>query len=130
MCVCRIDQFPFLALLCPLLEFPDDGTIPRNSYVIVNRVVTKRTASGAPMRAPRRYTSNAPPPEGYVCDRCRGTGHYKANCPTADNPAYDAGFATPAGIPTSMTIQTSVEGGTIRLANGTIAILKTHQYVF
>lgn len=81
------------------------------------------------MRPPRRHAPNIPPPDGYVCDRCRGTGHFKANCPTLDNPAYDAGFATPAGIPTSMTIQASLESGTIRLANGTIASLKTQSYV-
>lgn len=81
------------------------------------------------MRPPRRHAPNIPPPENYVCDRCRGTGHYKANCPTIDNPAYDAGFATPAGIPTSMTVSASLESGTIRLANGTIASIKTHQYV-
>lgn len=72
---------------------------------------------------------NVPPPDNYVCDRCRGTGHYKANCPTLDNPAYDSGFATPAGIPTSMTQAASIEEGTIRLADGTIVALKTHEYV-
>ena len=81
------------------------------------------------MRQPRRPAPNVPPPENYVCDRCRGSGHYKANCPTIDNPAFDAGFATPAGIPSSMTVTASLESGTIRLANGTIAALKTHQYV-
>lgn len=110
-------------------EFADEASIPRNSYVIALRLIAKKTASGAPYRAPRRPMPNVPPPENYVCDRCRGTGHYKANCPTLDNPAYDSGFATPAGIPTSMTQAASLEEGTIRLADGSIAALKTHEYV-
>lgn len=112
-----------------LLVFGDDGVVPKNSFLIVYRGMQKKPT--IPTRLVRKPVHNVPPPDKYVCDRCRQSGHYKANCPTIGNPAYDQGFAAPLGIPSSMTrpVEAGAAGGTIRLPNGSLASLKTNAYV-
>jgi protein MPE1 len=42
------------------------------------------------------------PPPYYVCGRCQQGGHYKKDCPTNGDPAYDPKKIT-TGIPNSRT---------------------------
>jgi len=49
---------------------------------------------------PSEQTNRAPPPF-YVCHRCGGTGHWKQECPSLDNPDYIPVriLRAPTGIP-------------------------------
>lgn len=52
----------------------------------------EKRAANKPQR--QRFNLDEPlaiPHDGYVCDRCNKPGHYKRDCPTIGNAAYDGG---------------------------------------
>jgi protein MPE1 len=78
-------------------------------------------------------TGPSKPPPYYVCARCEQPGHWKKDCPTNGDPAYDQKkFAV--GIPTSrarvlkdQTGQTAGDG-VMRLTDGRLVLTAPAEY--
>lgn len=69
-----------------------------------------------------RGRPDGPPPPGYVCNRCCGTGHWISACPTNDDPEYEKRkIRQPLGIPLARLA--AHEDGTLLLPNGGAAQL-------
>ena len=76
----------------------------------------------------------AKPPPYYLCDRCKQAGHWKKDCPTIGDPAYDQ-KKTAVGIPISRTrVITEAEAanateGVMRLPDGRLVQCMPNEYV-
>ena len=74
------------------------------------------------------------PPPHFICNRCNIPGHWKRDCPTKDDPAYDPKKA-PVGIPMSRTkIITEEEAaasseGVMKLQDGRYVQCMPSEYV-
>eukprot|EP00960_Hanusia_phi_P058687 763953-Hanusia_phi.AAC.2 len=76
----------------------------------------------------------AKPPPYYLCDRCKQAGHWKKDCPTIGDPAYDQ-KKTAVGIPISRTrVITEAEAanateGVMRLPDGRLVQCMPNEFV-
>ncbi|XP_074331640.1 E3 ubiquitin ligase PQT3-like isoform X1 [Apium graveolens] len=66
------------------------------------------------------------PPPGYVCLRCKISGHFIQHCPTNGDPAFDIKrVKPPTGIPKSMLMATN--DGSYSLPSDVVAVLKPNE---
>ncbi|XP_024640376.1 E3 ubiquitin ligase PQT3-like isoform X2 [Medicago truncatula] len=69
------------------------------------------------------------PPEGYVCHRCKVSGHFIQHCPTNGDSTFDIKkVRQPTGIPRSMLMVNPQ--GSYALQNGSVAVLKPNEAAF
>ncbi|XP_019150253.1 PREDICTED: zinc finger CCCH domain-containing protein 18-like [Ipomoea nil] len=69
------------------------------------------------------------PPPGYVCHRCKVSGHFIQHCPTNGDPNFDIKrVKPPTGIPKSMLVTTP--DGSYALPSGASAVLKPNEAAF
>ncbi|AES99521.2 E3 ubiquitin ligase PQT3-like isoform X2 [Medicago truncatula] len=69
------------------------------------------------------------PPEGYVCHRCKVSGHFIQHCPTNGDATFDIKkLRQPTGIPRSMLMVNPQ--GSYALQNGSVAVLKPNEDAF
>ncbi|CAL0313751.1 unnamed protein product [Lupinus luteus] len=69
------------------------------------------------------------PPQGYVCHRCKVSGHFIQHCPTNGDPNFDVKkVKQPTGIPRSMLMVNPQ--GSYALPNGSVAVLKPNEAAF
>ncbi|KAF3448305.1 hypothetical protein FNV43_RR09018 [Rhamnella rubrinervis] len=69
------------------------------------------------------------PPEGYVCYRCRQTGHLIQHCPTNGDPDYDIKMVKqPTGVPKSMLRE--ITDGSYALRSGSVAVVEPNEAAF
>ncbi|AET00990.1 E3 ubiquitin ligase PQT3-like [Medicago truncatula] len=69
------------------------------------------------------------PPEGYVCHRCKVSGHFIQHCPTNGDATFDIKkLRQPTGIPRSMLMVNPQ--GSYALQNGSVAVLKPNEAAF
>ena len=73
-----------LALLEKALEAPEETAeqIAEREKRALNKPLRPRNNLDEPLAIPH---------DGYICDRCNKPGHYKRDCPTIGNAAYDGG---------------------------------------
>ncbi|KAE9597463.1 putative transcription factor interactor and regulator CCHC(Zn) family [Lupinus albus] len=69
------------------------------------------------------------PPQGYVCHRCKVSGHFIQHCPTNGDPNFDVKrVKQPTGIPRSMLMLNPQ--GSYAMPNGSVAVLKPNEAAF
>ncbi|XVF18338.1 hypothetical protein REPUB_Repub11eG0013000 [Reevesia pubescens] len=84
----------------------DFNSIPKNSIVNPSNTHCKgdKTNGGFKFLAVKGFGKTKIPPQGYVCHRCKVTGHYIQHCPTNGDPIFYFKTVKPAtGISTAST---------------------------